>query len=77
MTMDSFSFVLFTGQTITSKEQLKSMGAGSSEELVLQFNDDGHGAVQLASGAPPAFWRISGTAVVHLWRIAGAGLVHI
>ena len=53
------------------------MGTGSSEELVLQANNGDHGDVQLTSGAPPAFWHISGTAVVHLWRISGAGLVHI
>ena len=76
MTMDSFSFVLFTGQNLTSSVQLEPMETGSSEELVLQVNNGSHGAVQLASGAPPAFWRFSGTAVEHLWRIAGAGLVH-
>ena len=56
---------------------LKSMGAGSSEELVLQVNNGGHGDVQLTSGAPPTFWRISGAAALHPRSISGAALMHI
>ena len=57
--------------------QLEPVGTGSSEQLVLQAYNGSHGDVHLASGAAPAFWRISGASPLHLWRISGTAVVHI
>ena len=61
----------------TSNVQLEPRGAGSSEELVLQPNDGGHGNVHLASGAAPTFWRISTASLVCIWSISATSLAYV
>ena len=60
-----------------SNVRLEPRGAGSPEELVLQANDGGHGDVHLASGAAPAFWRISTASLACIWSISATSLVYI